>query len=160
MGAEQVLQGNSALAKAFQKLRHLSHRDIILSIIKHLSASICLWVHAAQLNSHYQLKQRLWFFFHCYNTKTPCCNKELSFKLSSVFTSYSWQKLCRLPCGQLQLCDSGQSNGITNKWTSISPDPGTVWLMPAPRAVVRVQCCAVKQANIVRTFKSSQWLFY
>ena len=40
--------------------------------------------------------------------------------------------------------------------TSTSPDPGMVWLMPAPAAVVRVQRCAVKHTNIVITFKSSQ----
>lgn len=40
--------------------------------------------------------------------------------------------------------------------TSTSPDPGMMWLIPAPAAVVTVQRCAVKHTNIVITFKSSQ----
>lgn len=40
--------------------------------------------------------------------------------------------------------------------TSTSPDPGVVWLMPAPTAVVRVQHWAVKHTNIIITLKSSQ----
>lgn len=45
----------------------------------------------------------------------------------------------------------------TNVQRTISSlDPGMVWLMPAPAAVVRMQHCAVKYTNIVITFKSSQ----
>lgn len=55
-GAEQALQGSGALAKAFQRLRHLSCRDTFLAIIQHLSASVCLQSQVAQRNSWYQLK--------------------------------------------------------------------------------------------------------
>lgn len=40
--------------------------------------------------------------------------------------------------------------------TITSPDPGMVWLMPAPTAALTVQLCAVKHTNSVITFKSSQ----
>uniref|UniRef100_A0A8B9UJ43 Cilia and flagella associated protein 77 n=1 Tax=Anas zonorhyncha TaxID=75864 RepID=A0A8B9UJ43_9AVES len=46
-------------SKPSKRLRHLSHRDTVLAIIKHPSASICPWSQGAQLNSCYQLKWRL-----------------------------------------------------------------------------------------------------